>query len=192
MSQTIEMLLKRRSVVAINLTGAGPTNEQLTTLLQIAARVPDHGKLAPWRFVVFQGDARAEFGSHLRDITKHNSPDAGEERLDFEATRLMRAPLVIAVISNKDPFHKIPEWEQVLSAGAVCQNLLIAATAMGFGAQWLTEWYSYDKAVRAPLSLSEHENVAGFIYIGSTDFVPDERDRPDMDSITTHWTSPNK
>lgn len=187
MSETLELLLKRRSVVAINLKDPGPTQDQLKTLLQIAARVPDHGKLAPWRFIVFQGPARTEFGKALVEITRKNTPEASQERYDLEASRLLRAPLVIAVISCSELHAKIPEWEQVLSAGAVCQNLLVSATAMGFGAQWLTEWFAYDEAVRDPLKLKEHEKIAGFIYIGSTDFVPEDRQRPDLDSLISHW-----
>jgi len=191
MPDTIDMLLKRRSVVAANLKGPGPDVEQLKTLLRIAARVPDHGKLAPWRFIVFQGDARADFGRILAEITKRNISEATKERIaervELEAGRFMRAPVVIAVISSSELHPKIPQWEQVLSAGAVCQNLLVAASAMGFAAQWITEWYAYDDGVRASLKLQEHEKIAGFIYIGSTDVIPEDRRRPNLDELITHW-----
>jgi len=187
MPDTIELLLKRRSVVAANLKDPGPSAEQLKTLLRIAARVPDHGKLAPWRFIVFQGEARADFGRVLADITRRNLPETTEERVELEAARFMRAPVIIAVISSSELHPKIPQWEQVLSAGAVCQNLLVAASAMGYAAQWITEWYAYDDAIRAPLKLAEHEKIAGFIYIGSSDEIPEDRRRPVLDELITHW-----
>jgi len=189
MPDTLELLLKRRSIVAAGLKEPGPDDDQLKTLLRIAARVPDHGKLAPWRFIIFQGQARADFGQKLVEITKHNTPDTSEERCDLEANRFMRAPLVIAVVSAAEPHVKIPQWEQVLSAGAVCQNLVVAATAMGFGVQWITEWYAYDEAVGAALRLRSHEKIAGFIYIGSSDVVAEDRKRPDLDQLITHWSA---
>lgn len=187
MPETIKFLLKRRSIVAANLKDPGPDDHQLKTLLRIAARVPDHGKLAPWRFILFQGQARAEFGSKLSQIAKLNDPDATDERIDLEAGRFMRAPLVIAVISKCKSHPKIPQWEQLLSVGAVCQNLVVAASAMGFGVQWITEWYAYDDAVRGVLKLEEAEKIAGFVYIGSSDITPEDRKRPDLDQLITHW-----
>ena len=114
-------------------------------------------------------------------------PDSSEERYELEAGRLMRAPLVIAVVSRCELHPKIPQWEQVLSAGAACQNLVVAATAMGFGVQWITEWFAYDEAVRVSLKLTEQEKIAGFIYIGSSDITPEDRRRPDLDALITHW-----
>jgi len=187
MPDTIELLLRRRSIVAASLKDPGPSDTQLKTLLRIAARVPDHGKLAPWRFIVFQGKARSEFGRKLADITKHNQPDASEEKCNLEANRFMRAPLIIAVISKSENHPKIPQWEQLLSAGAVCQNLVVAATAMGFGVQWITEWYAYDEAVHQALKLAGHEKIAGFIYIGSSDVTPEDRRRPNLEQLITHW-----
>lgn len=187
MSDTIELLLNRRSSIAADLKEPGPGNEQLETLLRIAARVPDHGKLAPWRFIVFQGEARAKFGEELVEITRRNDPDAPPDKISFEANRLKRAPLVIAVVSAPLTHPKIPQWEQLLCAGAVCQNLLVAATAMGFGAQWITEWISYDEAVRAPLGLAENEKIAGFIYIGHSDGALEDRRRPELDQLITYW-----
>ncbi len=187
MPDTIELLLKRRSVVAANLAPPGPSEDQLKTLLRIAARVPDHGKLAPWRFIVFQGDARVRFGQVLADVTKRNIPETTQERVELEASRFMRAPLVIAVVSSSKIHPKIPQWEQVLSAGAVCQNLLVAVAAMGFSAQWITEWYAYDDAVCARLKLAEHEKIAGFIHIGSSDEIPEDRRRPNLDELITYW-----
>jgi len=187
MSDIIELLLKRRSIVAANLKAPGPNQKQLDTLLRIAARVPDHGKLAPWRFIIFQGEARAKFGQILAEITLENDPDASEEKCSLEAQRFLRAPLVIAVISASEEHPKIPQWEQLLSAGAVCQNLVVASTAMGFGVQWITEWYAFDEGVNGALNLDKHEKIAGFIYIGSSDVIPEERRRPDLDQLVTHW-----
>ena len=145
--------------------------------MRIAARVPDHGKMAPWRFVLFQGEERAYFGEVLAKIwASENEPD--ESRQALEAQRFLRAPLVIAVVSRVLEKHNIPEWEQILSSGAVCQNLLIAAQAMGYGSQWLTEWYAYHPQVKDTLGLRSGERVAGFIYIGSTEDEPVERVRP--------------
>ena len=156
----------------------GPSPDQVERLLGIAARVPDHGKLTPWRFILFEGEARSDFGQILGKVFAAATPDAGEAKIAFETNRLNRAPLVIAVISNVLEKHKVPEWEQILSAGAVCQNMLIAASAMGFGAQWLTEWYAYDPQVKDALGLRSGERIAGFIYIGSVTDEPVERARP--------------
>ncbi len=176
-AQTLELLARRRSTTAKSMTGPGPSPDQLETLLGIAARTPDHGKLFPWRFVVFEGEARARFGEVLEARLREIEPDGPAERYALERGRFERAPTVIAVISDASENHKIPEWEQILSAGAVCQNMLIAASAMGFAAQWLTEWYAYDKVVKKALGLDPGERVAGFIYVGSATEDPTERPR---------------
>lgn len=182
----LNRMAKRRSTRAIDMSGPGPSPEQLEVLLKIGARVPDHGKLFPWRFIVFEGDARSRFGETLEKLARSDLPDAGEERFVLERRRFERAPVVIGVISRVTVPHKIPEWEQILSAGAVCQNLLLAADTMGFGAQWLTEWYAYDARVRAAIGLQDNERVAGFVYVGAQAVPAVERIRktPDM----TRWT----
>lgn len=185
----LDTLKTRRSVSAKDMCEPGPTAEQLQTLLEAAHRVPDHGKLGPWRFVIFQGDARADFSRKLADIYKEENPDATEKLLQFQADLLTRAPLVIAVISTAGPHVKIPEWEQVMSAGAACQNILLAAHAMGFGAQWLTEWYSYNDKVKSLLNLENHHRIAGFIYIGSYKEKPEERVRPSLEERIWLWGS---
>ncbi len=182
---TLNLLTRRRSTVAIAMQEPGPTPEQIDQLIGIASRVPDHGKLAPWRFVLFQGEARTRFGAELARIFKARTPDASDDQLAFEAGRFERAPLVIAVISRVIENHKIPEWEQVLSSGAACQNLLIAASAMGYGAQWLTEWYAFDPEVKDVLGLKSGERVAGYIYVGSAKDEPVERVRPA--AHVDHW-----
>jgi nitroreductase len=170
-------LARRRSTLAKDLGEPGPSAEQIETLIRIGARTPDHGKLFPWRFIVFEGEARTVFSEKLKGRFRDLEPDAPAERLELERTRFERAPLVIAVVSDTDETHKIPEWEQILSAGAACQNLLIAAGAMGFGAQWLTEWYAYDKPMKAALGLQPGERVAGFIYVGTPQVEAVERPR---------------
>ncbi|MFW5659776.1 MAG: nitroreductase family protein [Oceanicaulis sp.] len=174
---TLQLLARRRSATAKAMTGPGPSPDQIETLLKIGARVPDHGKLFPWRFVVFEGEARARFGEILEQRLREIEPDGPAERYELEKTRFLRAPLVIAVVSDPVENHKIPEWEQVLSAGAVCQTLLIAANAMGFAAQWLTEWYAYDRVTKKALGLDPGEAVAGFIYVGTAAEAPAERPR---------------
>jgi len=176
-AETLTLRALRRSTVARAMTGPGPDAQQRDALLRLAARVPDHGKLFPWRFVTFEGEARARFGDILEARLRDLEPGAPPERFELERNRFTRAPLVIAVISDVTENHKIPEWEQILSAGAVCQTLLIAASAMGFAAQWLTEWYAYDRIARAALGLASGERVAGFIYIGTASEGPTERPR---------------
>lgn len=175
--QTLALLARRRSTVAKDMGEPGPTPDQLDTLIRIGARTPDHGKLFPWRFVVFEGEARAAFSEKLEARFRELEPEAPLERFALERSRFLRAPVVIAVVSDTIENHKIPEWEQILSAGAVCQNLLVAAAAMGFGAQWLTEWYAYDKVMKAELGLEPGERVAGFVYIGTAQAPGQERPR---------------
>lgn len=179
----------RRSTPAIGLGEPGPSPEQIERLLQIAARAPDHGKLAPWRFLVFTGEARATAGAVLAKAWASKPGGADDEqRVKLEADRFMRAPVVIAVISAAIENHKIPLWEQYLSAGAVCQNLLIAGHAMGFAGQWLTEWYAYDASVLTGFGLGPHERVAGYLYFGTAKADAVERPRPDIAALTTHWS----
>jgi len=184
----IEALLTRRSVLARDLTEPGPNPQQIEQILAVAHRVPDHGKIGPWRFVLFQGQARVDFGQHLAKFFLQDNPDTTSKCIQFEQERLLRAPLIISVISSPAE-HKVPEWEQVLSCGAACQNILHAAQALGFGAQWLTEWYAYHDKINALLSLSENEKIAGFIYIGSVEQAPNERQRPPLDERVHYWNA---
>ncbi len=186
-TDALTLLKTRRSTVAKDMVPPGPDAGQIDELLQIATRVPDHGKLAPWRFILFEGDARTAFGAHLSARYKELHPGTGNDLLAFEAARFERAPLVIGVVSKAAPHHKIPEWEQQLSAGAVCQNLLIAALAMGFAAQWLTEWYAFDDDIARILGLGKHERMAGFVYVASREGDPTERARPEVGELVSHW-----
>ncbi len=188
----MDLLLARRSVVANRLGAPGPGSEQLQQMLTAAARVPDHKKLNPWRFIIFQDEARKAFGELLVSVIGESDKDASVVRREIEATRFMRAPIVVAVISHIVEGKSVPEWEQILSSGAVCQNLLIAANASGFSAQWITEWCAYDSQVCSSLGLTENERVAGFIYIGTAQAPPVERDRPVLDDIVTYWKTPAK
>lgn len=185
--ETIDLLLTRRSAKALTMVEPGPSDSEIETILRAGARVPDHGKLAPWRFILFKDDARAKFGDLLAKIYAEVETRATEEQIAFERGRLSRAPLVVAVVSRVTPGIKIPEWEQVLSAGAVCQNMLIAATALGYGAQWLTEWYAFDASVNEALGLGENERIAGYLYFGSESVAKDERPRPELSDITSEW-----
>ena len=184
---TLYHLLTRRSVSANSLGEPGPSEAEIAQILTAASRVPDHKKLVPWRFVLFQGEARRAFGMILAEICRREEKDVSKFRLETEAARFLRAPLVIAVISRTVKNPGAPEWEQILSAGAACQNLLVAATALGYGAQWITEWYGYSAGVRAALKLAENERIAGFIYIGTAKEKPDERERPALSDIVTVW-----
>ena len=189
MSQdTVELLLKRRSVKPTMLAEPGPTPEQLAIILTAAGRVPDHKKLEPWRFIVFEGDARAAFGRILlRACLAEEKQTPSAARLEMERTRFLRAPTVVAVISRTTPNPAAPEWEQILSCGAACFNLCLAANALGFGTSWITEWYSYSAAVRDGLKLAANERIAGFIYIGTATEQQPDRDRPQLANIVTRW-----
>jgi nitroreductase len=152
--------------------------------------VPDHGKLTPWRFIVFEGDARLAAGAAIAAAFRTDHPDATPEQIEFERGRLARAPLVIAVVSRAAPHVKIPEWEQQLSAGASAMNLVLAAHAMGYAASWITEWYAYDRRVLDALGVSVHERIAGFVHIGRPAKPPEDRDRPPLATIVTRYSGP--
>ena len=189
MSDPLDFLLKRRSVLAIMLEEPGPSEEQINVILTAGSRVPDHGKLVPWRFILFEGEARARIGDVVGDVFKRQNPNATDDQVATERNSFLRAPLVIAVVSTAAPNVKIPVWEQQLVAGAVCQNILHAAHAMGYSAQWLTQWIAYDETVTRAIGLKDTEKVAGFIYVGSASTPPTERPRPDIAEITEKWSS---
>jgi nitroreductase len=184
----IDLLLSRRSVSANALGEPGPSSAEVEMMLRAASRVPDHKKLAPWRFILFQGEARAAFGKLLAEACRAEEKDPGAFRLENEAKRFLRAPLVIAAISRVMPNAAAPEWEQILSAGAACQNLILAANALGYGTQWITEWCAYSEGVGRALDLAENERVAGFVYIGTAKEKPEERGRPALAEIVTAWS----
>ena len=187
-SDALSLLETRRSASAKAMTGPGPSSEQLDRLLNIAVRVPDHGKLTPWRFIVFEDDARARAGQIVVDRYHELHANHGEETLDVQRNMFSRAPCVVAVVSTATTDHpKIPEWEQLMSAGAVCQNMLVAATAMGLGAQWISGWFSYDRRVLTAFGLADSERIAGFIYLGTPAQLQEDRPRPEPGNITTRF-----
>ena len=188
MTSTIADYLKtRRSIPAPQLGEPGPDAGALSEMLTIAARVPDHGKLAPWRFIVYARQDRAGAVEALAAIARQGGAADAEQRA-LKAQGFAEAPLVVAVVSAPIPVHpKIPLWEQQLSAGAVCLNLVHAAHAKGFAAQWLTGWFAYDPAALRLLGVGEGERIAGFIHIGTPTMPPTERDRPDVAAKTLHW-----
>ncbi|MBI1210854.1 MAG: nitroreductase [Alphaproteobacteria bacterium] len=186
--ETLDLLLSRRSGSAKAMQGPGPNAEQIRMLITAASRVPDHGKLTPWRFVIIKDDARAAFGDILAHALKTNEPDASDERLAIEERRFLRAPVVIAVVSRVVTGIKIPEWEQILSAGASCQTLCIAAHSMGFVANWITEWPAYNSRVREALGLHANERIAGFVYLGHPVEPLVDRPRPRYEDIASEWT----
>jgi nitroreductase len=181
----LDLLLSRRSCKARDLTGPGPSKEQLADILKAGARVPDHGKLVPWRFILFEGEARERFADILVNVLAREG--ATPSQADEWRARVTSAPVVIGVVSSARELIKIPVWEQELSAGAVCQNLLVAAHSLGFVASWLTEWYSYHPVVKQKIGLKTGERMAGFVYIGTPAIELEERPRPDMDAIVTRF-----
>jgi nitroreductase len=187
MPEAIDLLKSRRSVKPIELGGPGPSPGELATLLTVASRVPDHGKLTPWRFIVFEGDARLKASEIIGEAFRRKRPDATPDQVEHEKRRLARAPLVIAVVSRAGPHGKIPEWEQVLSAGAAATSLVFAAHALGFAASWLTEWYAYDRGVLDALGLKPDEKIAGFVHIGRPAKSVEDRPRPPLADIVTRF-----
>ncbi len=185
--QALDLLLSRRSGSAKSMTGPGPSPEELRTILTAGARVPDHKKLFPWRFIIFEGDGRKRMGELLAKVTAEDDPKASEERLAMERHRFTRAPVVVGVVSRVRENIPIPMWEQELSAGAVCQNMLLAAHAMGYVGNWITEWCAFDNKVRDGLGLTSGERIAGFLYFGKPGEPLEERARPNLDDLITHF-----
>ncbi len=181
----LDLLLSRRSCPARAMTGPGPSKEQLSDILRAGARVPDHGKLAPWRFILFEGEGRERLADILVNVLAADGMSPVQS--DEWRGRVTAAPVIIGVVSGAQESIKIPVWEQELSAGAVCQNLLIAAHALGFVGNWLTEWYAYHPAVRQKIGLKSGERMAGFVYIGTPKEEVVERPRPDLNKIITRF-----
>lgn len=184
----IDYLKTRRSMPAFQMKEPGPSKAEIDEILTLATRVPDHGKLAPWRFIVMTGNERERISLALSKIARTEKPDLSDEMVKVEETRFTRAPVVIAVVSTAAPHVKIPEWEQRMSAGAVCLNMVIAANALGYVSNWLTEWMAYHDGAYEILGVRPGERIAGFVHIGSTDFPVTERPRPDLADIVT-WKS---
>ena len=186
-SSLLAFLKTRKSASAKSMTGPGPDAAQLAEMLQLAVRVPDHGKLSPWRFVVFAEGARRAIGEKFRTRWQKLHPDHGPESLDFQAGLFMRAPVVVAVVSTAAQHAKIPVWEQQLSAAAVSFNLVLATQALGFDAQWQTDWVAYDACAKQAMGIAVDEQLAGLVYIGRSAVALEDRPRPDAAALTTIW-----
>ena len=187
MPDAIDLLKIRRSVKPREMADPGPSPAELETILTIGARVPDHGKLTPWRFIVFEGDARIRAGEVIAKVFARKNPHATSAEIDVEKHRLTDAPLVIGVVSFTKPHPKVPPWEQELSAGASAMNIVTAATALGYGACWLTGWFAFDRDVLDGLGLGANEKFAGFIHIGTPSKPSEDRPRPALGDIVTRF-----
>ena len=187
MPDALELLKIRRSVKPREMSDPGPSPAELDTILTVGARVPDHGKLTPWRFIVFEGDARARAGEVIAKVFTRKNPGAPEAEIEIEKRRMMHAPLVIGVVSVTRPHPKVPPWEQELSAGASAMNIVTAATALGYGANWLTGWIAFDRDVLEGLGLKADEKLAGFIHIGTAAKPNEDRPRPALSEIVTRF-----
>lgn len=192
---TLTLLRTRRSPKLRSLVEPAPSPSELDELLTLAARVPDHGKLVPWRFIIIEGDARARLGEVAAQALRAKSPATPEVRIEEVRTRFAQIPLTVVVVSSvrpdpadpSRPHPTIPAFEQELSAGAVCMAFIVAANAMGYAAVWLTEWFAYDEAVRAALGVAPHEKIAGFLYVGTPSEPRDDRPRPVMSQIVWRY-----
>lgn len=183
----IDYLKTRRSVGIGFLAEPGPTPAELEEILTIGTRVPDHGKFAPWRLVVYQGDDRVTVGNKLAEIAAINRPGLDEASLEIERKQFLPAPVTIGVIFSPKPNPKAPEIEQLLSAGNVCFNLENAAFALGFGATWHSRWFSFDVTAQEMLGARAGERFVGFIHIGTPTIKPDDRERPALADVVTQW-----
>ncbi len=188
MSHTLSLLQQRHSVPSRQLGEPAPDGSTLHALLEAAIRVPDHGKLVPFRLIRLQGEAKLRFGERLADLMLRNKPEVSESKLEKERLRYTYAPLVLVVVACIDQDSKVPAIEQTLSAGCVAQNLLLGCFALGFGAQWLTGWAAYDDAVAEVLSLEQDEHVVGFIHIGTPQIEVPDRDRPSLADLISTWS----
>jgi nitroreductase len=186
-SSLLTFLKSRKSASAKAMGEPGPSPSVLDEILRLALRVPDHGKLAPWRFIVFEGEARAKVGKAFRARWAELNPTHGAEALDFHEGLFLRAPVVVVVVSTAAEHPKIPIWEQQLSAAALSFNVVLAAQANGFDAQWQTDWVAYDAVAKTAIGVGEAEKVAGIIYIGTSTLPLEDRPRPELASVLTRW-----
>jgi nitroreductase len=190
MPDALDLLKTRKSISAQFLAAPGPSDAELIEMLTIAARVPDHGKLTPWRFILFKGDERRKAGEALARLIASRNPAADEKQLEEERTRFARAPLVVAVVSRAAPHPKIPEFEQLLSASNAALSLELAAHAMGYAAQWTTGWVAYDEEAGRLLGLQPGERFVGFIHVGTSTVPFTDRPRPPLADVVSEWKAP--
>jgi nitroreductase len=185
---SLDVLNQRRSVPSRQLGEPGPDDTELRDLLTAAIRVPDHGKLVPWRLLTIRGDARAKLGAALAAMHLRHEPDAPPSVIEKDRNRFGYAPLIVVVVARIEEDHaKIPAREQLLSAGLVAYNLLLGAQALGFGAQWLTGWAAYDREAAELLGLAGNERIVAFVHIGTASEQAPERTRPALDSVLGEW-----
>lgn len=185
----LALLETRRTIANVQLAEPGPSEDEIRRMIAIATRVPDHGKLTPWRFVLYRGAARAELDARLAPIWAKRFPDAPEGKTALEAKRFSSVPLTVGVISTAAEHVKIPVWEQELSAGAATMNLMLAAHALGYAAQWLSGWCCYDADAVAILGARPGERFAGLVAIGTPTVPPVDRPRPAFDDVVTEWSA---
>lgn len=183
----VHYLKTRRSVGIGFLAEPGPSAQELDEILTIGTRVPDHGKLAPWRLVIIDGEARAAAGERLAAIARRNRPELDEAGLEIERRRFLPAPLTIGVLHSPRPNPKAPELEQLLSAGNVCFNLCHAAFALGYAASWVTRWYAFDPEAQQALGARGGERFVGFVHIGTATAEIEDRDRPAVADLVSRW-----
>lgn len=188
MLSALELLQQRHSAPSRQLGEPAPDDATLRLLLETAIRVPDHGKLEPFRLVLLRGDAKLRFGERLAEIAIRRDPDLPESKREKERLRYTFAPLVVAVISHVHHESTVPAIEQQFAAACVAHNLLLGTYALGYGAQWLTGWAAYDREATAVLGLKDNEQVIGFVHIGTPDIDIPDRDRPVLDSLVSTWT----
>jgi nitroreductase len=192
-SPVINFLLARKSVPIQDLGEPAPSEAEIAKMLRVATRVPDHGRLAPWRFILYRGEARYRIGEMLAALAVEREGELPEPRLDKERTRFSRAPLVIGVIHCPKENPSIPQWEMLLSGAAAAMNLVLAANALGYGSNWITNWYADDAKGRLLLGLAPNERVVGFIHIGTVGAaaadLPD-RPRPDPAALVSEYSGP--
>lgn len=190
--QALQFLKDRKSVPGSALREPGPNEDQLREILTIATRVPDHGRLEPWRFILYRMAEGEAIGEKLAIRAKERKPELHEQDLDRERKRFQKAPLTIGVISTPKAHPTIPEWEQFLSGGAAAMNICYAAEALGFGANWVTGWYAEDAAANAILGVAANEKVVGFVQIGSFEGKVPDRPRPDIKALTSEYVSASR
>jgi nitroreductase len=185
----IEFLRHRRSVVAANLTEPGPSQDELDLMIEVGLRVPDHARCGPWRIQIIRKEGQAKLGDLYASLFEKEDENPTQEKIDYWRERPQSAPILLAVTCypNKEKLHKIPLWEQVLSGGALCQNILNASHALGFSAQWLSEWPAYHKEVKKILGHGEEIEIYGFIFIGTATEVPKERKRITSQEVVSEW-----
>lgn len=184
----IDALLSRRSTKIIDLAdGNAPNDKEIAEIIKVATRVPDHGKIAPWRFVIIKDENREKLGVKLANLAKAKNPNMDDAQYEMEKTKFLRAPLILALVNRPQSHPKVPIWEQELSAGALGFSLLLTLHGFGYGACWLSEWPMFDEEAAEIIGAQENERIAGLFYVGTTITKPTERPRPELNTILSVW-----